>query len=58
LEKKRIHNTSIDYLLLSIDGSWILLVPHIFGCHWDEMNGLVSYGSMLNKGYTPMLAGY
>jgi len=58
LEKKRIHNASIDYLLLSIDGSWILLVPHIFGCHWDEMNGLVSYGSMLNKGYTPMLASY
>ncbi len=58
LEKKKEDNASIDYLLSSIDGSWILLVPHIFGCHWDEINGLVSYGSMLIKGYTPMLAGY
>jgi len=31
-------------------------VPHIFGCDWDEINGLVSYyGSMLNKGYTPIV---
>jgi hypothetical protein len=57
--RKKKDNASIDYLLLSIDGTWILLVPSIFGCHCDEINGLVSHGSMLNKGYIhQLLAGY
>ncbi len=49
-EKTTPQLTIYSRVLMEVGFFW---VPHIFGCHWDEINGLVSYGSMLIKGYTP-----